>query len=307
MKIHRLEKRKIEIDINSFEQFLLMIKKDDSTVEESISQIWNSVIKKNTIQNNVTKLNTTELINIYSSYFQNGLSDGACAGARMKSIFIRFKYLMREPKRLKIVKKLLEHQFSNDFMLNNLPLSSNVFSGEIWMSKYKDIDIPLEICDHLYFFLKFYNELKTLIAEGNTLVFIGDGSGFLSNLILNSFQVKNAIFIDLPQFLIRQYIVNFEFKHKCKYHIPSQVEEINKDKYILINQDSFPEIPLNDIKKYISKDLLLPGSKLFSYNQKPKDNSHIRWDEILKMNSFNLSFEEESKTRSNYFLEIYEC
>jgi hypothetical protein len=305
MKIYKLKKYEIDFDLIKFENFLEQIKDNDQNFSQSLSPIWRKVLFNYKLQNDVTKLEINELIDKYSSYFQNGLSDGACAGLRMQNLLYYIKYLFRELYRARVVKKLINEKCYEDISLEKLPLCRNAFTGEIWMLKIHDLDIPVEICDHLFFLIKIYDDLKSLSAEGKTFIFIGDGSGFLSNLILNIFPVKKAIFVDLPQFLIRQYIVNNKFIEKIKFYTPPQFNKIDLGNYIIINQDSFPEIPKQDFINYVSNTSVKYVSKIFSYNQKPLDKYHINWSKILLDNSWNLVSHQISKTRKKYFIEIY--
>ena len=305
MKIYKLKKREIKIDKIEFQRFLLSIKENDLNLDKSISSIWRNVLKKYKIQNDVSKLEINELINIYSSYYQNGLSDGACAGARMHNSLYKMKYFFREFHRLRIIKKIMNKKNHINLSLKNLPLSPNVFTGEIWMLKADDLVIPLEICDHLYFLFAIFDDLKYAASQGKSFLFIGDGSGLLSNLILNLFSVKKAIFFDLPQFLIRQYIVNNKFIKKLEFYTPSNFKSLKKDEYIIINQDSFPEIPKQDLHKYTNDKLIKNKSKIYSYNQKPIDDHHSKWNDILKYNGWDLLSSQESLSRRKYFIEVY--
>lgn len=305
MKIYKLQKQKIKIDEIEFQKFLLSINQNNSKLDKSISSIWRNVLKIYKIQNDVSKLEINQLINIYSSYYQNGLSDGACAGARMENMLYKIKYFFRELNRLRIIKKIINKKTYINLSLKNLPLSPNVFTGEIWMLKVDDIEIPLEICDHLYFLLTIFEDLKIAASQDKSFLFIGDGSGLLSNLILNLFSVKKAIFLDLPQFLIRQYIVNNEFIEKLEFYTPSNFDSLKTDEYIIINQDSFPEIPKEDLDKYTNAKLIKNKSKIYSYNQKPIDDQHSKWNDILKYNGWDLLFSKQSSSRRKYFLEVY--
>jgi hypothetical protein len=282
-----------------------LIKDKNSKLSQSLSPIWNNVLYKYKLQNDVTKFDIYELLDMYSSYFQNGLSDGACAGARMKNLLYKIKYLFRESNRVRVVKKMINEKLYRGLSLKKLPLCKNAYTGELWMLKIDNLDIPVEICDHLYFLMLIYNDLKFLSTQGKTFLFIGDGSGFLSNLILNIFPVKKAIFVDLPQFLIRQYIVNNKFMGKIKFYTPPQFNNIESGEYIIINQDSFPEIPKKDFVKYISNSTARQVFKIFSYNQKPLDEYHIDWSKILLNNSWSLVSHQISQTRKKYFIEIY--
>ena len=105
MKIYKLKKYEIDFDLIKFENFLEQIKDNDQNFSQSLSPIWRKVLFNYKLQNDVTKLEINELIDKYSSYFQNGLSDGACAGLRMQNLLYYIKYLFRELYRARVVNK----------------------------------------------------------------------------------------------------------------------------------------------------------------------------------------------------------
>ena len=89
---------------------------------------------------------------LYLNYFQNGLSDGACAGKRMHDLSYKIKYIFREPNRIRRVSHDLKMKFGNYDFLKNPMLSNNAFSGRHWMFKYRDFDIPIELSDPVFLF-----------------------------------------------------------------------------------------------------------------------------------------------------------
>ena len=149
------------------------------------------------------------------------------------------------------------------------------------------------------------NELKKKNYNDRNLFFIGDGSGFLSNLILNSIEVKKCIFLDLPQFLIRQRIVNNDFRKKSKFLTPCQIKDENLNNFLIINQDSFPEIPINDLKVYFSYLKNHRVKIIYSYNQKPKDKFHSDFVQLLNSFDAKCISSYESIIRKNYYIEKY--
>lgn len=305
MKIYRLKRKKIILNNNLFRKFIANIQMNDAEQVVATSIVWKNMFSKYKLQKKIAQISSTEILKHYSSYYLNGLSDGACAGFELSKFSTKLKYLIREPIRIREVNKILNKKFSNNLLLTNPPLSSNAYSGCIWMFKIRNFNIPIEISDHIYFLLKVYDELKKSAISGKTFLFIGDGSALLSNLILNIFPVKKAVFVDLPHFLIRQYIVNVDFNTICEFYTPSQVKKIPYDCYAVVNQDSFPEIPTNQLKNYLSNNILKINSKIFSYNQKPLDKYHSNWTKLLKKKDWKLDYHERSYMRKKYYLEIY--
>ena len=273
----------------------------------SISPIWKRVIDKFSIQKKIIENQASEnILQLYEKYFHNGLSEGACAGKTLHYSFrTKLKYYLREPFRIKkIVKELLKNGYDENF-INNLPLSRNAYSGGAWKIKVFKYNTLLEISDHLYFYIFLMNELKKKNYNDRNLFFIGDGSGFLSNLILNSIEVKKCIFLDLPQFLIRQRIVNNDFIKISKFLTPCQIKDENLNNFLIINQDSFPEIPINNLKVYFSYLKNHRVKIIYSYNQKPKDKFHSDFVQLLNSFDGKCISSYESIIRKNYYIEKY--
>jgi hypothetical protein len=306
MKIYFDNTNNINICKKEFKNFLDVINLNSEKNYQSKSKIWKKVIDKFKIQNKIIQNQCSEnILRYYEKYFHNGLSEGACAGKTLHTFRVKLKYYFREPFRInKIVKELLKNGYDKNF-INNLPLSLNAYTGGVWKIKIFRYNTLLEISDHLYFYIFLMNELKKKNYNDRNLLFIGDGSGFLSNLILNSIEVKKCIFLDLPQFLIRQRIVNNDFREISKFVTPCQIKDENLNNFILINQDSFPEIAINDLKVYFS--YLRNGSVkiVYSYNQKPKDEFHSDFVQLLDSYDAKCVSSYESIIRKNYYIEKY--
>ena len=99
--------------------------------------------------------------------------------------------------------------------------------------------------------------------------------------------------------------MNNDFIQISKFFTPDQIKNKNFNNFVLINQDSFPEIPVNDLKVYFS--YLKNGAikTVYSYNQKPKDNSHSDFVKLLCDYNARCTFSYASIMRKKYFIEKY--
>ncbi len=318
----------ITIPQNIIESFFNEVGNPINKESDNISEIWKNVFKKYDELNNrdINDSKLSDICDLFENYFINGLSDGACAGKAMEKILTRYKYLSREKKRLaslylqrnpgvensysrigaglKLNKKNYKEIVSD---MNNLKLSKLVFSGCPWMYSYKNKKYLLELTDHYYFFdiISRYLANKTVKP-----IFIGEGSGILSNLILNSdLIIKDSVFIDLQHFLLRQYIINFSQHTKVNRYIYAQdfnSSLVESSGMTIINQDSFPEIPENALNSYFS--LIDEGrvERVISYNHLDLRGDHANYRNMLVKNFGEPHIRFESVLRNGYFVEIFE-
>tara|TARA_B100000787_G_scaffold165270_1_gene148965 strand:- start:13771 stop:14739 length:969 start_codon:yes stop_codon:yes gene_type:complete len=272
-----------------------------------ISPVWEAVFSKF----GISKLNETQgevdyelLKSSYEDFFVNGLSDGACVGADLKRVKSAMKYAVRGSRRLILLKNHFDFTGSYSDPLSSLALSPELSSGRPWLQKLSGAWVNPELIDHAYFF-----ELcRYLPIPKERLLFIGDGSGILSNIFLNNTNVKEATFIDLPHFLLRQHIVNNGLTSVSKkYLTPDQVDGLTNinQRRVLINQDSFPEIPEQYLEIYF--DLITSGyiTDVLSYNKKDSSFGHADFRSILLSKGIKCLLSVESVMRPGYFIEWY--
>tara|TARA_B100000927_G_C16473782_1_gene472569 strand:- start:3419 stop:4393 length:975 start_codon:yes stop_codon:yes gene_type:complete len=293
----------------------------------SISSIWEKVFNKydKSSSRDLYNESTHVIADLYENFFQNGLSEGACAGQAMNEFSGRYKIMKREKKRLSSLFLHLNpgvnksySRFSNSFkankeqlklianFLSQTKLSRNLFSGNPWMNNINGEQYLLEIVDHYFFsdIINRYDHSKSLKP-----IFIGEGSGILSNILLNYREdIKDSIFIDLGHFLLRQYIVNFELREKVSSYVYAQDFETNNIQgrgYTIINQDSFPEIPEESLQKYFQLIQNNIVSKVISYNHLDL-RGHSNYREMLVNYFGEPKVRFESPIRPGYFVEIFD-
>jgi len=318
---------KITIPLEVIKSFWVDVGDPVNSEESSISQIWTNVFNKYD-KSNVRLTGSRDVKRVrdlFEEYFVNGLSEGACVGQAMSEFSTRYKYLKRERNRLGALFLHMNpgvgktySRFGNRFkvskrnheymvgQLSNLPLSNLLFSGKPWLNEVDKHSYLLEISDHYYFF-----DIIQRYVKGKVLkpVFIGDGSGILSNMLLTSeIDVRDATFVDLQHFLIRQYIVNFHEKAKIRKFAYAQdfdASKIDGQELTIINQDSFPEIPQECLKSYFELIKDNKVNRVISYNHHDL-RGHSNYRELLVECLGEPVVRFESIIRSGYFIEIFE-
>jgi hypothetical protein len=266
------------------------------------SPVWDQVFSKFPISGRINSgnVNADEIKRFYENYFVNGLSDGACAGMGLSRPRFIFRYWSRTKDRIKKLEKLTDIQGNRPM---HRPLSPLLDSGQPWLFKYGNTSINPEYPDHEYFARQIIDFTS---LENATVVFIGDGSGVLSNMILNSMAVKKAIFIDLPHFLIRQMIVNSDLNCDQSYFAPNFAANIKVDgRVVFINQDSFPEISSEWVNKYLAIADDADATEVFSYNKVDRSYGHANYHAVLAQHQLQRCYIFESVMRPNYFFEYF--
>jgi len=273
--------------------------------EDSISPVWEKVFKRYG-KNNILEMSKNELKNSYENFFNNGLSEGADVGVGLKEFRSLMKYYFRGKKRLVIINNIINYiNFSSEAEGEKIRklLSLSGDSGRPWMQKINKDSYNPEIFDHILFLLFFYKK----IPPESKLIIIGDGCGHLSNMLIKSCNVNEVIFVDLPHFLARQFIVNHGSKIKMSFLTPTMFStSLLSGEYIMINQDSFPEIPEKYLEKYFSiasKGLI---SKILSYNKRDGSHGHSNFSKLINKNGLTSKILSPSIFRNEYYFEVFE-
>lgn len=266
------------------------------------SGVWKRVFEKFKSADKIQNLiNKHTIKSFYENYFINGLSEGACVGADMSRLKTKLKYKYRGYNRFKVLKNLSDF-LDNNHLHDYLRLDKSYNIGSPWLEYCDSNWINPEVIDHLYFYLS----IKDSLSKFDNICFIGDGSGILSNIILDELPFEKVVFIDMPHFLARQYIVNYNSKEISKFFNPDNIQSILfEQKFAIVNQDSFPEIPGFYLNKYLNIIKQNYDSQIYSYNKKDSSDGHCDFQNILKDNGFNFSYTFESSIRSNYYIQRY--
>lgn len=270
--------------------------------KNALSPVWETVFKAFPVSQGInSKTTSADIIkDLYENFFKNGLSDGACAGLGMEKARIAYRYWKRTRHRYRALDNLKKNMGVEQGALKTSLLLN---TGCPWLINDRGKKYNPEILDHEYFCRQILN-----FDEFNdaTFVFIGDGSGILSNLIINNMRIKEAIFIDLPHFLIRQKIVNSDVQIPKTFWTPhAAIKKQIKGRVVIINQDSFPEITAYWLNKYFNLPSSDSSLEIFSYNKIDQSLGHTDYHEIISQYNLERRYMYESPMRANYHFEYF--
>ena len=287
--------------------------------KEGLSPIWNKVFSKYgmDIFDLLEAQDSVALVKAYSNYYANGISDGACAGRKLESFFHRLKYTIRNKRRLKLAyscflsdsngcdisNTLNEHEIIR-LIYSKFSISSKINIGRPYGWNYDSIFFHAELTDHIYF----ANFILSVSNAFNcrSVGYLGDGSGILSSVVnSNAHNLNKRVYIDLAQYLLRQYIVNDVSKTDQFIYAESfdrsQIDNID----LLVNQDSFPEIPEETLDEYFQ---LIDEGKIkyvLSYNHENYNDGHSDYRSLLIKHGMSSVFRTCSTLRKNYVIELF--
>lgn len=207
----------------------------------------------------IKKQDISNLKSSYEEYYINGLSDGATSGIALeddrkredktKRNLLRSKPLAVHLKMVEESQDLNLTQFY-DNLYENIRIPKTINIGQSWGWDIGKNFVHFEVQDYIYFL-----DIITKILESynlNRTCFIGDGSGLMSSILYENYDIESSIHIDIAHLLLRQYINNVESPTKVRHIYAENFDEDMKHKtQILINQDSFPEMPLDSMEKYM--------------------------------------------------------
>ena len=260
--------------------------------------------------------NVRELKELYENYYINGISDGATSGKALIDDKKRQSKSERNLLRSKPLSVHLEYTKQNEdlnltefynhlYKRFNIPKTINI--GQTWGWEIGDNFVHFEIQDYLYFL-----DIIQKILESygiNKTFFIGDGSGVLSSLVYENCNIKSSTHIDIAHLLLRQYINNVESSTKVKHiYAENFDEDMKHDTQILINQDSFPEIPLTSMEKYIKNmdDNNVPFVLSYNIENGTEFNpNHIDYRKVLSDNCYESVWRHFSTVRPPYVIELF--
>ena len=232
-----------------------------------ISTIWSEIVLNYEVNifQYINEKNIDSLINSYESYYVNGISDGASSGKALEDLKVMSEKTLRNhlralnyyeannslDKKQIYLNQSLESIYKD--ILTNINLPESILIGQPWFwSLNKDsIKVHFELIDYIYFSQICLSVIE-MIAAKNILV-LGDGSGVNCALInANSKTNINLTHVDLGQYLLMQYIVNYEWRNNSRYFFAENFPNPSINKIdMLINMDSFPEMTESEVKKYV--------------------------------------------------------
>ena len=317
MMIEPIRYKKQNIKKNVFQSFLNECGDYyKQKVDDEVSQIWSDGINDWTgrdVFNALEDKNIDELKSLYENYYVSGLSEGASCGKALEKEETRIRKSKRnidrvEPLRLHYGLDVTNPKEVYDVMFDKYHIPQSINIGQTWGWEYGDNFVHFEMADYLYFLdivLKILNEYDL-----HRTCFIGDGSGLLSSLLYNNYDIKSSIHIDLAHLLLRQYINNYEFKSKVS-HLYAETFDVSykHDTQIVINQDSFPEMTKHALEKYMDNlGVVNKVPFILSYNIENGitfNPHHTDYRGIIQSRGYESVWRFDSTVRPPYVFELF--
>ena len=317
---------KEDISISHFKNFFNKFGKYPgklSTITE-IGPVWKQVLSEWTnssvdVFKSLEDENFQELKEIYENYYVQGVSEGASSGKAFEGESkggngeqYKYKKTQRNIKRFEIISKYFNFDTNNigkiySLLLDKIKIPQKPNVGQTWGWWYNDTFIHFELAEYIYFSDIIFNIFKELNISKTT--FLGEGSGVLSSLVYDNYNIKNSHHIDLSHFLIKQYLNNVD-NPNIHYHYAEDFKDNTLcDSEILINQDSFPEMDDKSVYRYIKNAKFNNVPYILSYNKSTTfegGNRHSDWKSIILNFGYVPKKEIKSIINEYYTIELFE-
>ena len=306
---------KQDIDKQLFENFFSECGDyDRNNLNKESSPIWTRIHENNIGYNVFDSIQSKDIDNLkklYEDYYVNGISSGATTGLSVDENKNKRNLLRSQP--LAIHLEILENgqdlnliDFYNKlFEKYKIPSSINI--GQTWGWEIGENFVHFEIQDYIYFL-----DIITKILESynlNKTCFIGDGSGLMSSLLYENYDIESSTHIDIAHLLLRQYINNVESPTRVKHiYAENFNENVKHDTQILINQDSFPEMPLDSMEKYMRNMDNNNVPFVLSYNIENGitfNSHHIDYRKVILDCGYESIWRFDSTVRPPYVFELF--
>lgn len=289
--------------------------------EAVLSVIWSDIASESW-DNLLYSLETGEdLEQIYADFLNSslilGIEDDISTGKgiKLRDYYYSFRFIgqiFKYAQEVGLVEKLFFHQPAvgrlradlNALLLNfgeRFDLNSFVtFRGYALA----DERIPTDLADAAYFtdFIDAILAIQSQPCDSLKFCELGGGSGLLATEFLSRNKQATFVFSDLVPFLMWQFTL---FRDRCDYLPAECVDSWYGPLDVLINQDSFPEIPSTVLSAYVEKFRGLGVRHVFSYNQRSLIRDQTDHVGILVGAGFDLVYSTSSRVREGYYLEYF--
>ena len=315
-KIFYLSSERIKLFVNKVESQI--------DVENALllsSEIWREPLKERLqkIKIFIEKNDIKSLKKNFENLFLTDLMQGAVSHEDKISKLSRISQGTRFYKRNKLVKIEIKKKDSKFIKKLLKVINSDIYNFGRPLIFKDSAKFNIEFPDELYFCLFLSEFIKE--KDFNEIVFIGDGAGFLSPLIVETvnyfhklnktnyrivdfmhFSLVTAIRNDLENIIINlpERLHKFENKKVLVGNLP-----YIKGSRLIINQDSFPEMKEVSLRTYLQNTA--DETTVISYNQLAKEagKNHSDYLPILKELEYKNIINKKSTLRDNYYLSVF--
>ena len=307
--------KKQEVDIEVFDNFFVECGDyKRNNLEKESSPIWTRIYNHKggyDVFDYIESKNSSELKKIYEEYYVNGISEGATTGLSVDENKNKRNLLRSEPlaAHLEMTQKNQDLNLTDFYneLYQKFKIPDYINIGQTWGWDIGDNFIHFEIQDYVYFL----DIMKSILENYNLnrTCFIGDGTGLMSALLYENFEVKSSIHIDMAHFLLRQYINSVNCDTDIKHVFAENFDEnMEHDTQIMINQDSFPEMPLDSMKKYVQNMDKNNVPFILSYNIENGitfNPHHIDYRKVILDHGYQSIWRFDSQVRPPYVFELF--
>jgi len=312
----------IKLDESLFKSFFEEVEVGYQGVNSTylcISAIWKEILDGYSVNifQDIYSQDIPRLMSAYENYYAEGISDGASSGVALNnSKFLKEKNIRNH---LRMVTLFLSQTPINtsdlyekyrlfdvyDIVLDKIKIPESIFIGRAWCWELPKHKIHFELADYIYF-SQICISIISLIQAKNILL-LGDGSGVNAALINENIQQDIKLtHVDLAQYLLMQYIVNYKWKDKSKYVFAENFTKTNICNIdLIINMDSFPEMTSKEVEKYVKFVKVQNIKYILSYNHKIIDDRHSNFRRFFLEAGMCTVISYESSIRKGWFVELF--
>ena len=286
-----------------------------------LSPIWKDIAGREWIQLFESFQSGKGLGEIYNNFLNSnlvaGIEDDISTDGRttIKDLYYAYRFsrqILSYGEEIGLVTPNFFHQPSTHLMKKELNGLLGNFSKKFELDKFNcfrafvgdNTRYPTDLPDVAYFNDFIESVLGIQESEIDLLRFceLGGGGALFATEFLRRHRTNNYIFADLVPFLAWQFAL---LGDRCKF-LPAECYDLwNLEVDVLINQDSFPEMPGDILFEYIVKLKSLGCSHIFSYNQHSRLREQSDYCSILQSLNFELVQSLSSSVRKGYRLEYF--
>ena len=317
---------KIHLDESLIKEFVDRVLKkkfgwSPALTAQVVSPIWSDIASQQWMDVLKALEGRGSLAAIYSNFLNTpmviGIEDNLSTGEviKPKDLYYTFRFvvqLLNYAKSRGYITQNFFHQPSTALLPSELDALLDKFAVRVDRAGFDAFRafsingsrIPTDLADCKYFadFIDAVLAIKGIRRNAVSFCELGGGSGLFASEFFSRDENAQYIFADLVPFLVWQSVL---FEDKCDYLPAECVENWSGRVDVLINQDSFPEIPVDILRNYINAFISMGVKHVFSYNQGSQlrgQSDHVR---VLLDAGFELLLCHGSVVRKGYRLEYY--
>lgn len=283
-----------------------------------ISPIWQGLVSQKQIEilKSIEEGNIDYLLKVYKNYINSSLVYGVEDPIYKTISFNNIRYSLRNMRQLVSFLEVnnylplfhINQPSKNIFKLARLAIKEITVDLKPYLNlqslqnfnryRISDLNFPTDFFDVLYF----YRFITNFINDERKFIEIGGGSGLLSYLLLSN---KNfsSYQIDIASYLFAQKIL---LKNSSKFLLSERIDNykpVNAD--FVVNQDSFPEITIEEVKKLVNFIKKSKVKLVFSNNHNSNYMSQTDFRSFILEAGYHRKLSFPNPIRPGYLIEVF--